>query len=51
MSPLVLVMSDLQKGFAIYIYIIYIYIVMHLVKDWGVFLCKSDMSKPTPLAS
>jgi hypothetical protein len=36
MSPLVLVMSDLQKDL--------IYIVMHIVNDWDVFLGKRDMS-------
>jgi hypothetical protein len=36
MSPLVLVMPDCKKHL--------IYIVMHLVRDWDVFLCKRDMS-------
>jgi hypothetical protein len=34
MSPPVLIMPDLQKGFDI---------VMHVAKDWDVCLCKMDM--------
>jgi hypothetical protein len=43
MSPLVLVMPDLQKGL--------IYIVMRAARAWDVFLCKKDMSLPTRLTS
>jgi hypothetical protein len=43
MSPPMLVMPDLQKGFA--------YIVMRAARAWDVFLCKKDMSLPTCLTS
>jgi hypothetical protein len=43
MSPLVLVMPDLQKGLK--------YIVMHAARAWDVFLCKKDMLSAMRLAS
>jgi hypothetical protein len=43
LSPLVLIMLDLQKGFDIYCVV--------CCQGLGVFLCKKDMSLPTRLAS